>query len=221
LDARVMDALRGLPAPARRLSWPSFPAISSGRQRLAFASAALCLFVAGFLLGHGFAGGNRHASLTGQQQALPMLPFPRLISDHHKYLSDRQPAQIASSDPSHIARAMTPLVSFPVAPVDLTREGARLLGGRRCLVRGVPVAFLLYEWRGRRISLFQTDHRKITVPGLHEALMDGECYLIGERDGLGYVVWCSGRSDFVMVARAAPGELLRLASHASGATMRG
>lgn len=220
LHARVMDAVEALPPRARCFSWPAFWPAFAGRQRLALASAALCFLVVGFLLGHGWIG--RGQTPVAQQRVLATPALARLASDHRQPLpADPHPALSAAADPSDVARAMTPRVAFPVRPVDLSREGARLLGAHKTVVQNVPVAVLSYEWQGRRLSLFQTDHRRLTVAGLHEMMQQGECYLLGKRNGLGYIIWCSGDTDMVLMAEASPEQLLRLASRAGGANFRG
>ena len=222
LDARVMAAVRDLPAPARRFRWPGVARPSTGRRPLAFAAAtALCFLSAGFLLGKEYAVRPRPPAAT-EPMAAPIPPtspptvqLNLLAGDHWAYLENPSPAQVPGPEPRRVARAMTPLVSFPVTPLDLDPGGARLIGARRCEVQGVPVAFLLYDWRGERVSLFQMDGRKLALPGLRETVFEGHCFLVGERDGLTFALWCRGTTNFVLVARLAPAQLLRLASTAA------
>lgn len=222
LHERVMDALRALPAPAPGLSVPTRSFSTARWGWPAFASAGLCLLAAGFLLGREQALNNHPpATPAVRSPAAPILSLALLAADHEKPLQVAQPDQVVGSDPWQVAHALAPRVAFPVTAVDLRNADARLLGGQAQRVQGVPVAFQRYDWRGERVSLFQMDGRKIALPGLRETTFDGHCFLIGEREGLGYVLWCKGTTNFVLVARATPEQLLRLASAAGGASTRG
>lgn len=212
LEARVMAAARR--EPARRRPWATAALPGSWRQWLAAVAAALSLLVGGFWAGlmHG-----QPSPVPGLAHLdRPALALARLGEDHLEYLANPQPAQVPGPDPREVSRRMTLLVKFPVAAVDLQPEGARLLGGRKCQLQGVWVAFLLYDWKGERVSLYQIDERKITLPALRSTTFRGRTFRVGGADGLTYVSWRSGVMNFVMVSGAAPERLLRLAGCASG-----
>jgi anti-sigma factor RsiW len=217
LDARVMAAVRQLPA---RRQWTPFAASWSGGRRLAAAAAALGLLIGGYSAGRWHAGRNGTPAPAVAHTERPLLALELLGDDHLKYLANPQPAQIPGPDPREVALGLMPLLNFPVAAVDLQPEGARLLGGRKCEVHGVPIAFLLYDWKGERVSLYQIDGRKIALPPLREVTLRGQPFLISESGGLGYVAWHSGAMNFVMVSGASPERLLQLARCASGMSDR-
>jgi anti-sigma factor RsiW len=214
LQLRVMAAVNASAGrrdrnSARSLLW-------NRRRRFAAASAALGLLAGGYLLGHWHGNGDPRSISVLPHAKLSTLPLTLLGEDHLEYLANPQPAQVLGPDPRAVSRGMTPLMKFPVAAIDLQSMGARLLGGRRCVLRGVAVAFLLYDWRGERVSLYQIDERKIALPVMRETVFRGRTFRVGEADGLFYVSWRSGAMSFVLVSGAEPGRLLRLACHASG-----
>jgi hypothetical protein len=185
------------------------------------AAAALCLLIA-IYFGGGMAtrqSGDRNAQQKGTatpQQKRPILALALLGDDHLKYLANPQPAEIPGPDPRQVSLGLTSLLRFPVAAIDLQPEGARLLGGRKCQVHGEPIAFLLYDWKGERVSLYQIDGRKIVLPPLREVAFRGRRFQVGEAGGLSYVAWRAGAMNFVMVSGAKGEHLLRLARCASG-----
>jgi anti-sigma factor RsiW len=227
LDARVMAALRQQPTPAPSSPRLVSPAVSSRhrsivpaprgwKRALAAASMVVSLLIGGYVAGHWHAARNRTRVTVVTAPARPTLALALLGNDHLKYLANPQPAQVLGPDPGRVSRGLTALLEFPVAAVDLRSEDARLLGGRKCQVHGVPIAFLLYDWNGERVSLYQIDGRKIALPSLREVAVRQRRFQVGEADGLSYVAWRSGAMHFVMVSGVKPERLLRLARCASG-----
>lgn len=222
LDLRVMEQVRAT-APPRR-PWRSFTPPWNLRRRLALAIVAFGLLAGGYAVGQWHPGGpgrNTVSSLPGARNsegvsARTTLSLTLLGNDHRKYLANPSPAQIPGPNAREVAVGLTPLLQFPVAEIDLETEGARLLGGRKCKAHGVPIAFLLYEWKGERVSLYQIDGRKLSLPPLQEVSFRGRSFRVGEADGLSYVAWQSGAMQFVMVSGAQPEQLVPLACAASG-----
>ena len=166
---------------------------------------------------HGLVEQQQHGSGKAIIQP-PALRIALVGADHRKLLAGETHAEITGADPARVTRAMSDRFPFAIAAADMGSAGARLLGGRSCRLQGLPAALFLYEWQGRRVSLFQMDARRIALPRLREEVFDGECFLIGEQDGLSYALWCTGRTNHVLVAQASPQELLRLASVAAVGT---
>ncbi len=222
LDARVLEKVRSFGPPRSR--WRPFSPPWSLRRRMAAAAAAAVLLVGGYLTGQWHAerspGRGAAANPPGADapwaRARVTLSLTLLGDDHRKYLADPYPAEVPGPDAREVAVGLTPLLPFPVAEVDLRSEGAQLLGGRKCQAHGVPIAFLLYDWNGERVSLYQLDGRKLALPPLRTVRFQGRRFLTGEADGLSYVAWQSGAMSFVMVSGTRPEHLLHLACSASG-----
>jgi anti-sigma factor RsiW len=206
LDARVMEAVRGL--PARRPTWNPFSPWGGARVRFAFAAAALGLVLLGFLAGSGFT----LPRLPGSRPVAAALDLAQLGEAHRRSRTPER--EIHAADPRELARALTRRLRFPVVAADLPSEGARLVGGSLSAVRAVPVACLHYLWKDRPVSLFQMEAAQLTPPVLPQVAAEGDTFLVREKDGLAYVLWRTGRRSFAMVAAAEREDLFRLASSA-------
>jgi anti-sigma factor RsiW len=210
--ALSQSAIPGSNSPSRRAARLSRASLS--RRRTAGAGrllAATCLLVAGFAAGHWQAARNTAAARVPNRLPRPVLSLSLLGQDHREYLTDPHPAQVPGPDPKEVSQRMTRLLEFPVVAADLRSEGARLLGGRKCRLKGTTLAFLLYDWGGARVSLYQMDDSLVVLPPLREVALAGRHFQVHEAAGLTYVAWRSARQQFVMVAGLKPERLLRLA----------
>src|SRR5207302_2034145 len=141
------------------------------------------------VLGGGF-GAGRWSALRPSPDAGPaVLDFSALGEAHRRLVASGASAEVKSAGPEALGRSLTPLVRFPVSPVDLRPEETRLVGGSRQVVQGAPVACLHYEWEGERISLFQMDARRLTPPALKHMPARAENYVAQRHGGLSYVAW--------------------------------
>ena len=227
LETRVMASLRAAPQQLARKTPSRSPFLSrlssffnSQRRapRLAMAAAALLIAVTGYSIGLQRAMPEKVPSdmpMMAARDGHPALQLASLGDLHRMSLANPRPAEVSGSDARQVSQALSSLVKFPVAAVDLAAQGARLMGGLRCTVSGTPSAFLCYDWNGERVSLYQIDGRKVDFPSLTSMNFKGRCFMIGEADGLTYVGWCAGTNHFVMVSGAKSDDLLRLARYAS------
>ena len=210
LDARVMEIVRGLPAPRR--SWPALLPRRKVLHRLALGSAVLALMIASFFAGHWQAV----VTLTRKPAPASTLDLALLGATHRQSLEVPEQWKVAMDNPVQLAQVLTPLLPFPVAVVDLQGDGMRLVGGSKATVHGVPVAALHYRWKGQRISIFQMDARQLSPSALRQVVFRSDSYFVRKTDGLTYVTWSFGRTNCVMVAQSVPMHLLfQLACHTS------
>ena len=95
------------------------------------------------------------ALIPGSRRQPDLVPLAVEVAAKHLLYSAGPPSTLdqPASEPSELARRLESQVGFSVR---LPRLGAdeRLLGGRVSSVADAPAAYLLYERRGRRISLF-------------------------------------------------------------------
>jgi anti-sigma factor RsiW len=138
-----------------------------------------------------------------------------LVADHVEYLAKPSPAEFATRDARAAAGYLSRRLGYPVAAVDLSPEGAVLLGGRKCELQGVPIAFLFYDRRGTRLSLYQLDTRLARLPDLTPIPFRGHEYCVGRRGPVNLVAWQSGRLTFVIVSDMERSRLLRVADRAA------
>jgi anti-sigma factor RsiW len=216
LDARVMEIVRGLPAPRR--SWPGLLPRQRVLHRLALGAAALCLMTASFFAGRWDAVHQGLATIVVAPTIAPTLDLTVLGAAHQQVLQT-PPVEVRTANPQVLSQALSSLLPFPVAAVNLQDEGMRLVGGNRATIQGVPVAALHYQWNGQRISLFQMDSRKLSPQALQQVVLrssNSDTYFVRKTADLTYVTWSFGETNCVMVARTVPMHLLfRLACHVS------
>lgn len=210
LDARVMEAVRQLPAPRR--PWTGLLPRRQTLSRLALAATLLMLVTASFFTGRW--DGARSAQMAARP--VPALDLAALGAAHRRLLLAPPAAEIRTADSKQLAQALSPLLPFPAAVVDLRPDGLRLVGGSPVSVRGVTVAALQYNWGGQRVSLFQMEARVLSPSALRQVVFRPDSYFVRKVGGLTYVAWSFGGTNCVMVARSVPMHLLfRLACHAS------
>jgi len=118
-----------------------------------------------------------------------------LIADHMKYVPEAMPAEVASNTPDDVQRFFEGKVPFePVVP---SLEGANLLGGRLCRIRGYYEQLLFYELGGRKLSLYISNR-----PGTPAGCRGNHGYRVcGHR---------RGALSLMLVGDAAEGELKKL-----------
>lgn len=226
LEPRVMATVRRL--PMRRLQWPAFTPPWSWQRQLNTVGTALCLVLVGFLGGRVPRRDFRTLRVPAPppRDSVAVQPAPQILEltslrdDHLQSLTNPRAVTVMGNDPRQVAQRLGKQGDCVVVPVKLAASGAQLLGGRWHHVAGVPVAFLCYAWEGQRVSLYQADERRLTLPALraleqHRATHSERCYVVEQSGSLTYMAWCSGMTNYILVAQAAPERLLQLAERAT------
>lgn len=77
-----------------------------------------------------------------------------IVGKHQIYSRGEQSLQVRSSDPSEVSSWLRERLDFPVRLPQLARPGERLVGARLSSIADGQAAYLLYEWMGRKTSLF-------------------------------------------------------------------
>ena len=95
-----------------------------------------------------------------------------LRKDHLEIQSGRAVLDIASSDPAEVSGFFRDRMGLNVPIEEI--PGGELVGGRKCALRGVPTAFLLYRVDGRpvSVSVFGADRLERFPESLDVPLMD-------------------------------------------------
>jgi anti-sigma factor RsiW len=97
-----------------------------------------------------------------------------LRKDYWKYARGDSPLELSSADPREVEAFFKDRMGLSV-PVPVP-AGWELRGGRKCSLRGIPTAFLLYRLRDRDVTayVFPGDHldRFREARALHDPLMD-------------------------------------------------
>jgi hypothetical protein len=139
-----------------------------------------------------------------------------LVNDHIALLHDD--VQHPARDAEGVSSWLESRVGFQTAPVSLDRQGARLLGGRHCRLKGLSIGLYLYRCRAVRLSLFQFSGDRNPLAGLDLVRVGGRRYFVGADKGFNIVAW-EGRANFLaLVASCDTPSLLKLAEAASRQT---
>jgi anti-sigma factor RsiW len=193
LDSRVMQAVRALPAPLAPAHVPS----RSWQPRWALPIGAIGLAAAcGFC---GFCVGRMPAHL-------PEMDITALTKNHRV-------VEASMLGPIETVQTSLKFPLYQPKPVN----ACDLQGGSYCKVQGMPAAHLSYNWQGQAVSLFEMDASKVSPPALQPKVRNDHYVTVGERDGYAYALWCSGKTQCVLVSRTTPQNLLTLASNMIGA----
>lgn len=77
-----------------------------------------------------------------------------MVGKHQIYSRGEQGLQVRSSDPIEVASWLRERLGFSVRLPQLARPGEKLIGARLSSIADGQAAYLLYEWMGRKTSLF-------------------------------------------------------------------
>ena len=162
LDARVMATIRR--SPARGLAWPKFDAPWARARRFQLALGVASALLVGFVGGQLWraprtpivAGASLGAASLGAASLGAAMPPDELVAAYRKMengLMTRgtREAQIAAQ-----LRAIAPAgADADIELIALKNSDARLVGGCWMNVGGHFVPSFCYQWKGRRVSIFQ------------------------------------------------------------------
>jgi anti-sigma factor RsiW len=84
----------------------------------------------------------------------PPPPFAAEIAAKHRLYREAPGLELATTDVSRLARWLEPKLGVAIKAPAVLRPEDSLVGGRVSSVVDVPAAYLQYQWRGHRLSLF-------------------------------------------------------------------
>jgi len=194
LRARVLES------PKKNLF--EFWSVPRLRRRLAAAAIFIALLAGG-------------AALLFRQQSSPpaAMDFVRNHSVSHEpddknYLttSDHAQAQDWLTERLHVG-----LLIPKQAP-----DGFQLAGVRICRMRAAPIAQVIYEKDGQRLSFYLTEQSLASLSGLdHAERHVASPVRTGECEGKHLAVWSQADRSYVLVGDVSPDDLLELANRLS------
>ncbi len=93
------------------------------------------------------------------------------------------------------------------------RSNVRLVGARLSNIANQDAAYVMYDHRGARISLFAYPKPKRfgTPPGFEERRVHGQPLLVGQHRGYNVVTWSQGQTVYSLVSDVDASELIDLA----------
>jgi anti-sigma factor RsiW len=188
IPARLLQALVGAEAPARRRWWWSAAA----------AAAAVALFVAGATSGW-----------YGRDLLAPAgPPAPTLLADaaaaHVTYTAEvRHAVEVPASEQDHLATWLGRRLAVPLRVPDLTEKGYELVGGRLLpAAAGRAAAQLMYEDGGeQRLTLYMR-----AAPGDERT-----AFRFAQEGKLSALYWEDGKVAWVLLGELPREQLLELA----------
>jgi hypothetical protein len=100
----------------------------------------------------------------------------------------------------------------------LDERGAKLIGGRRCRLKGMDIGLCFYRCKGEQLSLFQLKGDSYSLAGLDSVRVKGRRFFVGADKGFNVVAW-EGRDNFLaLVASCDTPTLLGIAECAAEQT---
>jgi len=139
------------------------------------------------------------------------LTLPAMLTVYRDVSRAPDVSEIGTTDPWGVAAALTPRVGFPVAPVDLSAQGALTRGARVGRLLGRPVAVSVLAFRGRVLTLYQMPSRGVSLPAMPVMNAAGKRILCGGATDCHLVAWRSGGRLFVLVGDVPDRALVMLA----------
>ncbi len=144
-----------------------------------------------------------------------------MIRDHEEFVLDPAKVAVKGDDPIRVAAALSPQFGYAVMPVDLSLAGAKLLGGRRCMLDGAVVAFFMYHVGDLPVSVYELRAAHCRLPGLAEQVVAGRRYLNGTDGKYNVLAWRTGDRLYVMVSVLQTEKLTEMAQHLNGSATNG
>lgn len=88
-----------------------------------------------------------------QREGVDAILVDLLVGDFEKFVAEGHPVQLASSDATQVEDWLQQQTGLAVALRGMTDDGCRLLGGRKCSIRGQAAAFAFYQVDGASASV--------------------------------------------------------------------
>ncbi len=134
-----------------------------------------------------------------------VMPF---VEDHLRTLAKPDAVELATSDPRAAEAWLGERLPFgvraPAAP------GYRLLGARLCRIGGEPVALLLYEHAGEKLSCFISARSQTALHGFDSDAPHG--IKLGACEGRNVAAWDAPGAGYVLVGGVSREALVAFAS---------
>ncbi|MCA1596620.1 MAG: hypothetical protein LC772_09390 [Chloroflexi bacterium] len=144
---------------------------------------------------------------------LTTLRVRAMIQDHEEFVHGPSKVAFRSTQPSRVAAWLSGRLRYSVTPVDLSFAGASLVGGRRCTLEGIPIAFFMYRSANAPVSLYEFAAPRCRLPGLAPRLDNGRRFLAGMDGRYRVVAWRARRRVYVLVADLPADRLMEIALH--------
>jgi anti-sigma factor RsiW len=144
-------------------------------------------------------------------------PDTRLVEEAVTRHSRHLPPE-ARGESDEVQRFLRTNLRYPVAVPRFDRAGrpVRLVGARLSSIDDRDAAYMMYDHRGARLSVFAYPRPSTAEPrGLERREVGGRVVYVGRRNGYNVVNWHERDLEYSLVSDADPGELVQLVSHSA------
>lgn len=144
----------------------------------------------------------------------PFPVFSESIKDHIQFLQGNgNPAMdIVSNKPEEIHHWLQTKLDFRVMVPELSSQGLRLLGARRCSFKDKKVAYIMYGRNGHKLSVFMFDAEGVKFPKAKKIAVNNKIFYLSKEKGYNSALWIDEGIACVFVSDLDEAELLYLAS---------
>jgi len=198
VDARLR--LSALSSPGFKLPGLWF---TTGLRRYV---AAMAILLVGLLSGASW--------LLWQTPATPAAMH--FVRDHGASHQADHGNRLVTTDPVQAISWLTERLNADYVIPAQALEGFELEGVRICHMGSAPVAHVMYEKEGRRISFYLTEQSLASLRGLDHAKERGYGSVkTGECEGKPLAIWSREKRSYILVGDVPPNDLLALANQFS------
>jgi anti-sigma factor RsiW len=133
------------------------------------------------------------------------------VENHISTLAKSEPVELRTSDAVEAEQWLR--ARLPFAPIVPRTPDYHLVGARLCEVNKAPVAFLLYERDGNRVSCFVTADSQTRLRGFDATAANR--VRLGTCDGQNIAAWDADHSGYLLVGDLPRESLVAFANHAT------
>jgi anti-sigma factor RsiW len=154
--------------------------------------------------------------LSWSMSSRPTLDPEEPVAHHSRNL----PPEVRAQDGEKLQQLFKRNLRYPVRVPRIARQSDRggasvqLVGGRLSNIKNHDAAYIMYDDRGARISLFAYPMEgRVSVPrDFQERRVGNRSMMVGKHRGYNVVAWESGDVLYSLVSEVDPAELVELAS---------
>jgi anti-sigma factor RsiW len=142
--------------------------------------------------------------------------FEETVARHSSNLPPE--VRVVTTDDAEVHRFLEKNLRYPVQIPRFERQDlpVRLVGARLSNISDRDAAYMMYDERGAKLSLFAypVPRRFVEPEGFEHRSVGDKVFLVGKRRGYNVVAWRDQDLLYSLVSDVDPGELVRLASTA-------
>jgi|CXWL01.1.fsa_nt_gi anti-sigma factor RsiW len=135
-----------------------------------------------------------------------------LVADFDHFLTEGRPVQIASADRVEVSQWLHNKTGLEVSLPVTTGSRCKLIGGRKCTLKGQPAAFASYEMDASPTSLIVLAGGPDSIESLERVSRDGRTFWVDRCKGHSVVACLRDNLIYAAVSRTDKDELIHFMS---------